>query len=244
MSGQPTPPRILEPFAASAPTCTQATPVAGGKTNPFPVASQIGVLAGAASLTDGFPPLTATAPTSGGVAPFGIDANGILFLLSSWIAAQAAGQYPQFDATLATAMSGYKVGAILQQANNLNAFWINNVDGNSNDPDTGSLTGWLSTVPLYSAAVLGSVNDVVLPGLSNYVIKIGAAIGPFTGFVAQRDSQEITFVNNSGGEIQFNALSGSSAAGHQIQASGNIGVANGDSLTIRYSTGLGKWFAV
>jgi hypothetical protein len=237
---QPTPPRLVEAFAKNAPASTQAAPVAGGK-NTVPTASQIGVVAGAASLNDGFPPLTMVLPGSNGVPPQGQDLNGILYVSTAWIAALAAGQiFPVYDATLQTAMGGYGLGAKLQQASNSLATWTSTANNNMTDPDTGG-SGWLSSVALYSTAALSGANNVILPGSSDYVINIGSAAGPFTGFVPQRDGQTITFVNTSGGVVAFNALSGSSSGANQIQASGNIDVANNDSLTIKYSLGLAKW---
>lgn len=240
MAGQPTPPRLVEPFANNAPVCTQAAPVAGGKTLPLPVASQITVLNGAASLADGFPPLTMTNP--GGTPPFGIDENGILFVISSWAAFFAAGQYPAYDATLQAAMGGYAKGARVQQAANPLAFWTSNTVGNMANPDTGG-AGWISSTALYSAAALTGTNDVALPGASDYVINIAAAV-TFTGFVAQRDGQKITFVFTGGsGLLEFTPLA-TSAAANQISASGTLGYNPNDSVTIQYSTGFGKWLVV
>lgn len=242
MAGQAIPPRLVEPFANSATECTQAVPVAGGKTFPFPIDSQITTLNGAASLTDGFVALNMTDPTEGGVPPFGIDINGILFVVSSWAAFFAAGQYPAYDATLQTAMGGYAQGARLQQAANLTAFWTSAVDANMTDPDTGG-AGWISSVPLYSAVALTGVNDVVLPGPSDYVINVAAATA-FTGFVAQRDGQKVTLLfTGSSGLLELVPNSTSSAA-NQISASGTSGANNGDTLVIQYSTGFGKWLIV
>lgn len=242
--GQATPPTLLEPFAKNAPECSPSAPVAGGKTFPFPQPSQIDTLNGAASLDDGFVPLNMTNPVAGGVPPFGVDMNGILFYLSSHIAALAAGQLYQYNATLSAFMGGYAVGAVLQQAANPNAFWINQTAGNETDPDTGG-GGWLSTVPLYSAVALAGPNDVVLPGVSDYVISVATGGGAvtFSGFVAQRDGQTITLIANGANTLTLNALSGSAAA-NQIQASGNTATAGNDSITIRYSKGFGKWLIV
>ncbi|KAA1174648.1 hypothetical protein FP026_29625, partial [Rhizobium tropici] len=57
------------PFAASA---------GGGYIRAIPQASQIGITNGAASLTDGFPPLTFLPVGAGGTPPWGQDFNGIL----------------------------------------------------------------------------------------------------------------------------------------------------------------------
>ena len=51
----------------------------------IPVTSQISITPGAASLTDGFPPLTFIPEGSGGIPPFGQDMNGILKEITAWI---------------------------------------------------------------------------------------------------------------------------------------------------------------
>lgn len=245
MSGQPTPPRIVEPFANSAPACTQAAPVPGGKTFPFPVASQISVLNGAASLNDGFVPLNML--PVGGVPPFGIDMNGILYILSSWAAFFAAGQYPAYDATLQTAMGGYAQGARVQQAANPLAFWTSAVNANMTDPDTGG-AGWISSTPLYSSVALTGVNNVVLPGPSDYIIDVSASGGAitYTGFVAQRDGQKITFrkSDSSANAVDFTGSSGSSTAANQMQIV-SIGLPiQYATLTIQYNSTLARWIQI
>jgi hypothetical protein len=240
MSGQPQPPRIEQPFAAEA--------GADYITNPFPVASQIAITPGAASLTDGFPPICFIVG-DGGIPPTGDDFNGILFLLSSWVAYLAAGQLPLYDATLQTAMGGYAIGARLQQAGNPLAAWVNAVAGNTTDPDTGG-AGWISSTILYSNVALTGVNNVVLPGISDYIIDVdcsGGAIA-FTGFVAQRDGQKITFrkSDSSGNALTFVYASGASSAPNQFQI-----IPAGISIPIQYGSGtfqhnavLNKWIQV
>lgn len=241
MSGQPTPPRIVEAFGINA--------GAGYITNPLPVASQISVTPGAASLNDGFPPLCFQPTGSGGVPPSGKDFNGILYLLSAWVAYLAAGQYSQFDSTLATDMGGYAEGAVLQQSGNPLASWTSTTAGNSNDPDTGG-ADWISSVPIYSNAALTGVNNVVLPGPSDYVIDVSTSGGAitFTGFVGQRDGQRVTFIksDNSANALQFASLSGSSSAANQLRivSPGVSLITQYSSLTIQYSQVLSKWVQV
>lgn len=245
MAGQAQPPRLVEPFAKNATACTQAAPVPGGKTAPFPVTSQIPTLNGAASLDDGFVPLNMT--VTGGVPPFGIDMNGILFIVSSWAAFFAAGQYPAYDATLQTAMGGYVQGARIQQAANPLAFWTSAVNANMTNPDTGG-AGWISSTALYSSAALTGVNNVVLPGASDYVIDVDATAGAitYTGFVAQRDGQKITFRKSdaSGNAVNFTGSSGSSTAANQMQIV-SIGLPiRYATLTIQYSSALSRWIQI
>jgi hypothetical protein len=250
MSGQPTPPRILEAFAKNATDCTPAAPVAGGRTNPFPEASQITITGGAASLNDGFPPLTMTDPAAGGIPPYGVDMNGILYLLSSWIAYLAAGQLPEYDATLQTAMTGYAVGAKLSQAANPAALWTNIVAGNVTDPDTGG-AGWVSSVALNttSAPTAGTHNDVALSTPSDEIHDVSTAAGNIvtTGFVPGRNGQRLTITKTSSDTNTYtlSSLTGS-AAGHQIRcpAGGILLVRQYDYVTIEFNSTVNAWVQV
>lgn len=97
---------------------------------------------GAASFTQGFPPETMNPINAGGVPPAGRDMNGILNQLSShqvWL--NAGGMY-KFDAALATAIGGYKVGAVVQSDDSLSAY-VCTVDGTTSDPNDLPLpAGW------------------------------------------------------------------------------------------------------
>lgn len=250
MAGQPTPPRIVEAFAINAPECTQAAPVAGGKTFPFPVDSQITVKNGAASLSTGFPPLTMTNPTVGGVPPYGIDMNGILFPHSAWVVFLAAGQGPGYDATLQTAMGGYAIGARLRQAANPLATWVSAVDANMTDPDTGG-AGWISSVPLYaaSAPAAGTIVTATLPGASDYQLDLDTTAGNVViqSITAQRDGQQVTYSNTGASLLQIDFLAGT--PGSQIRANGaNVTVLQNDSITLRFcqaiNSGQGAWVVV
>jgi hypothetical protein len=186
-----------------------------------------------------------TDPSAGGIPPFGVDMNGILYLISANVAYTAAGQLPLYDATLQTAMGGYALGARVQQAGNSNAVWISTVNGNMTDPDTGG-AGWLSSVPLYSNAALPGTNDIVLPGISDYVLDVDTTSGArtMTGFVAQRPWQKITVCATGVNSIQFNPLTGS-AANNQIRLStGGIAILQNDSFTLQNVPTLNKWVQV
>jgi hypothetical protein len=247
MAGQAQPPRLVEPFAKNATTCTPSAPVAGGRTFPFPTPSQVGITNGAASLDDGFTAANMTDPAAGGIPPFGVDMNGILFYLSSWCAYLGAGQLPQYDATLQTAIGGYAIGTVLAKAAAPYQTWASLVDANMTDPDTGG-AGWVSSTPLYSAAALTGPNDVVLPGASDYIIDVSLTAGnvTFTGFVAQRDGQRITLscVGSGTNLLNLSALTGS-GAGNQIRLiTGGQSAIVGQSITLQYSQGAGVWIPV
>lgn len=129
MPGVATPPLLVMGFAqGAAGTYLQ---------NPIPVTTSD---PSRASLMLGFPPLTATPELAGGVAPQIADFNGVLLAATANIAAWTGGQYWPFSATWATANGGYAIGAIVAMASGV-GFWLNQVAGNQNNPDTTALAG-------------------------------------------------------------------------------------------------------
>lgn len=240
----PVPTKMPEAFAIDAPNGVAP----GNRTWPFPTATQVPTAPGRASLDTGFTTLNMTAKGSGGIPPSGTDLNGILYWLSQITAAVSAGQiFNVYDNTYAAAIGGYALGAMLQQAANASAVWISTANNNTSDPDTGG-ANWLSSVPLYSNTALTGVNNVALPGPSDYIIDVDTTSGPisYTGFVAQRDGQRITFTNvgATSNLLSFTALSGSSAGANQMRVPTPLSLVEYQSLTIQYSSGLGKWVAV
>jgi hypothetical protein len=113
---------------------------------PIPTPSQIGVKCGAASLTDGFPPLTMQAASAGGCPPLGQDFNGILKQITQWNQQGQMGAAPAYDGSFASSISGYPEGSILSQASVPSCLWISSADANSNNPDTGG-ANWTGTCP-------------------------------------------------------------------------------------------------
>lgn len=139
---------------------------------PIPKASQIGITPGAASLTDGFPPLTFIPRGSGGVPPFGSDANGILFQTTGWSRWQNAGGTVYYDSVFSAGIGGYQSGALVRSNTIPGLFWESTVDDNTTDPDSALSVGWQqygriklqSTITLFvrtdgSDANTGLVND-------------------------------------------------------------------------------------
>lgn len=112
-----------------------------GTKNAIPTNSQIGVTPGAASLTDGFPPLTFTALSAGGVPPSGADFNGILNMLSAGLQWANAGGVYTYDSTFSTSIGGYPKGAMLARADGT-GFWVSNVDNNTTNPESGVSANW------------------------------------------------------------------------------------------------------
>ena len=133
MQDSNTPIKIPLPFAASA---------AAPYINPIPTASQIGVTNGAASFTDGFPPLTFVPISSGGAGPFGKDFNGLLYQITGGLQWLQAGAPLYYDVGFSAAIGGYPKGTLLSNATTLGSFWLSEVDNNTTNPDTGG-ANWL-----------------------------------------------------------------------------------------------------
>lgn len=109
----------------------------------IPQASQIGITPGAASLTDGFPPLNFVDVAAGGVPPFGQDFNGLLNQITKIQQWQNAGGIFKYDSAFSTAIGGYPAGCVLMSTDNKTR-WLNLADNNTTDPDGGSPANWTS----------------------------------------------------------------------------------------------------
>jgi hypothetical protein len=109
----------------------------GGFIRAIPTPSQVGITNGAASLTDGFPPLTFTAVAAGGTPPFGQDFNGILNQVTAWLRWHEAGGPVVWDNTFSTSIGGYPSGSVVQSATTPGLFWFSSADNNTNNPDSG-----------------------------------------------------------------------------------------------------------
>lgn len=145
--------------ASQTPTRVTLAFATNGTKNTIPAASQIGVTPGAASLNDGFPPLTFTPIAAGGVPPAGADFNGILNLLSQTIRWQNAGGLFGYNAAFATDanVGGYPRGALLLRSDQSGA-WLNQTDNNTTNPDTGG-AGWAAA---FMSGIVGQARNVAM----------------------------------------------------------------------------------
>ncbi|HHO3520269.1 TPA: hypothetical protein ACRRH6_003528 [Klebsiella pneumoniae] len=147
-----------------------------GNKNTIPVDSTSSTLsAGQATYDSGYPPLTMTAISAGGIPPSGQDMNGILYDITrkqQW--RDAGGGFP-FDATFATAIGGYPSGAIIPSSD-FTGFWQNTINNNSANPESSLVTGWLpqdfygsslisvSTENVTASALQAARNEIILSG--------------------------------------------------------------------------------
>lgn len=169
------PSKLVLPFGANDPT--------GRATIPVTTSSP-----GYASLNNGFPAITRTPKAAGGIPPRGVDMNGILYAISAAARWSAAGAGYKYDSTFAndTNVGGYPAGArVLNAAGN--GYWINLVDGNTTNPDTGG-AGWAKDWNEGATAANGYFTLPVLVGSSyvNFIVQwatgvaSGAGDGPQT----------------------------------------------------------------
>lgn len=239
MSGVANPVKMVEAFGINAgPAYITA---------PFPVPSQISTNPGNASLNDGFTPFNMTPINEGGIPPSGADMNGILFLISSTVAAVSAGQlYNAFDGTYATAIGGYKIGAIVRDASVAGQTWRSLIDANTTDPAV-TPANWISSIPLYSlsAPSAGTHSDNVLPGPSDFFLDVDTSAGVITldSFVAQRDGQRAVISCTGANLLKVGGRTGGTVA-NNIRASGATDLVQNDSVTIQYVSAVSRWVVV
>lgn len=177
------PPKFNIPFANSA---------GAGFITPIPQASQIGIAAGRASLTDGFPPLTFIPVTAGGVPPFGADFNGLLNQITAWNQWQQAGGAVQYDAGFATAIGGYPKGALLSSTTQ-GILWVSTVNNNTTNPDSGG-SNWVSVI----APLQSQISSLVTAQGISYSLTDATALERAVWSVGRRcGSSNYTFVTGN-----------------------------------------------
>jgi len=204
------PVKIPLPFAAS------------GLKNTIPEASQIGIVAGAASLTDGFPPLTRTPLASGGIPVAPGDMNGILFSLSAVIRWANAGGGYAFDGTFAADanVGGYPKGARVMRSDGL-GYWFNTAENNATDPEgAGAIAaGWVPDFTTGATAVTMTGSNVTLTALQygKPVIVISGLLTANLNLIFPNIVGEWTVINNTTGAF---LITGKTAAGTGAIVSG------------------------
>lgn len=145
----------------------------------IPQASQIGVQNCAASLTDGFPPLTFVPASAGGCPPFGADFNGILNQVSAWARWQAMGGQIPWDSAFSASIAGYPSGAVVPSSTTANLMWQSTADNNTSNPDAAG-ANWTGVGYMPTGAITAFAGSAAPPG---YILCQGQAVSR-TGFAA------------------------------------------------------------
>jgi len=201
---------IPEPFAKNAdPAFIQ---------NPIPQTTGV---SGRASYDQGFPAITMQPVAAGGKPPFGQDFNGLFFALTSQQYFAQAGQLWPYNATVAAAISGYGVGSVLSSSDGITV-WLNTVNGNMTDPDSGSAAGWVSlfTYGYTTKTVSGGGSLTLTPQEARApVIIINGALTGNQTVVLPLQLREWLIVNNTSGSFVL-TIRGPSGAGVTIPQGG------------------------
>jgi hypothetical protein len=161
----------------------------------IPTPSQATTSPGAASLTDGFPPVCAVPVAAGGVPPFMQDFNGILNIITAWQQWYQAGGSIKYDAVFQAQISGYPLGATVESVTTPGRLWKSTVENNTTNPDVGGGSGWVIAntgrlVAIRSLLTAGTFTYFALAGTTFIVVTVvggggsGAGAGGSSGFYA------------------------------------------------------------
>ena len=191
-----------------------------------PNPSQIAIQAGAASFTDGFPPVCFTPVGSGGTPPFGQDFNGIYNQCTAWLQwFQAGVVFQPYDASFSNSgtynIGGYPKGAILASASTFGQFWMSTADNNTSDPDTGG-ANWVSVS-------FGAFGNRIITASTAQTLTVTDNVVGFNR--ASPAAQNVTLPTYSGaGRVTIQDLNKNFSAGIvTVLPPGGTGTISGDS---------------
>lgn len=213
------PKRLPIPFADS------------GDKQVIPNESQIPITGGRASYPDGFPPLTRTPISAGGIPPFGTDFNGVLNDITSAIRWYNAGMHYTFDSIFSTSVSGYPRGAILLKSS-LSGLWQSSIENNTSNPDAGG-SGWedITAGRLINVRTFtSSTNYIPTPGTRFIIVEVQGAGGSGAGVLATSSGQSAVGGGGGSGAYSKHLIrSGFSGVAIIVGAGGAAGAAGGQS---------------
>ncbi|EGH9408353.1 phage tail protein [Salmonella enterica] len=115
----------------------------GDKNNIPDKATQQTKESGNAAYDSGFPPVTMTPISAGGIPPHGKDFNGLMHDITAAIRYVQAGGLYTYNADFAGAIGGYAKDAILAGISTT-AVWLNTIDDNLTDPEGADSAGWVN----------------------------------------------------------------------------------------------------
>jgi hypothetical protein len=210
-----------------------ASAAANGTISAIPIASQRGIVPGGASMDDGFPIECFLDPGAGGVAPRGVDFNGILNEIAQSIAwVQAGGQFT-YNGTFAANVTGYPMGAVVQRAD-FSGGWINTIDQNVNDPDAGG-AGWLpyggSTTPA-NLTVAGTDITLTAPQVASPMIFVTGTLSANVNIIFPAWMSQWLIVDNSTHGAFTLSVSTLSGTGGELAPGSNNVYGDGVNLNI------------
>jgi microcystin-dependent protein len=188
-----------------------------------------------ASFEAGFPPVTMTPVSAGGIPPNGADFNGVLFALSALGRWQSAGGQFKYNSAFAndTNVGGYPKGAFIESADG-STLWLCLADNNTTDPDSGTAANWASLASYGIASVTGLTNANVTLTPAQYSKPIITLAGTLTGnvqVILPAHQKQWTIVNNCAGAFTVTVKT-ASGTGVIVPGSGSIQIVYGDGTNI------------
>lgn len=160
-----------------------------------------------ASYDKGFPPITMTLKSAGGLPPKGQDMNQILFELSSLSRYFAAGGGYVYDSSFSTSIGGYPLSAKIPNSTGT-GFWFNTVEDNQTNPEnsTAALTGWIPVGSYGTTSISGlsatSITLTTLQASKDRLVFSGTLTGNIS-VVVPAWIKKWTVVNNCNGSFSL-----------------------------------------
>jgi len=188
--------------------------------------------AGFASMNDGFPPLTRQPVGSGGIPPQGLDMNGILYYLSSLNKWQSAGGSFVYDSTFAndSDVGGYPKGAILLRSDG-DGFWLNRVDNNTTNPDTGG-ANWqpINNVGITSKTLTSSDVTLTNAEASKDIIVLSGTLTANVNLIMPVFVKQWIVANNTSGAFTVTVKTASGTGGLVTQSTSRVFYGDGTNV--------------
>lgn len=174
-----------------------------GAIRAIPVASQIGVQNGAASLTDGFPPNCLIPIASGGSWPYGQDFNGILKQITAWNQWAQAGGPVGYDAAFSASIGGYPRGAVIASAT-FGQFWLCTADNTTTNPDAGGANWQRVPIGMASGAMSGGGSQTLTAANWGQLIEVGSGVTMTLPGASSVPAMVVSFLFTGAGTVSLN----------------------------------------
>lgn len=125
-----------------------------------------------ASYQEGWPEITSTPISQGGIPPNRLDFNGLGNLVTLYLYAFQKGQYITYSSEVVNKIGGYPKGSILWYvANGVPQYLVQSLVNNNMNSNLADTTAWQPlTISPMGMAMLGTLSDVMAPQLRNIQI--------------------------------------------------------------------------
>ena len=187
---------------------------------------------GRASMNDGFPPETRQPVGSGGIPPNGLDMNGILYYLSLLNRWQSAGGGFVYDSVFAndSDVGGYPKGAILLRSGG-DGFWLNLVDDNVSNPDTGG-ANWqpINNVGITSKTLTSSDVTLTNAEAAKDIIVLSGTLTANVNLIMPVFVKQWIVANNTSGAFTVTVKTASGTGGVVTQSTSRAFYGDGTNI--------------